>query len=528
MYLSFYGLNEKPFATTPDPRFLYLSPGHREALAHLMYAVQDNTPFLVLTGEVGTGKTSLLQALLRQLDGNATVALLVNSGLSFDELLEYMLEEFGIPTPAGSRVQRLVALRRFLIERANAGQNVVLILDEAQHLDSGTLEQIRLLSNFESPTQKHLQVLLVGQPELKAKLMLPELRQLQQRIILRAVIPPLSSQEIRQYIRWRLQTAGARDLDLFTEAAIDRITAYAGGIPRIVNIVCEHGLLIGYADQRRRLDVDVAERAIRYLEDGAKSRTAPDGINWRRWPPRWWFPWVRTPTLRQWAARRWSAMRSGAAASTTSDVTSGSSRRLRIGIGVMSLAVLVATILFLWPSAGERLFGGIVDWVSKVEATFRLATPPARSQEVLAEYEMRRATRPEPHATEAPSPAGGSGSGQPAEVRPPGAPKPAATTPTQIIAPQPAPGASLPETRRAATRPEPPKPKAEIPAPSPSPAPASARGPMTAPAQARSEGASSSRESARPKESTRLQDGDRQGTDAPDPSSVIDWLLNKN
>ena len=522
MYLSFYGLDEKPFATTPDPRFLYLTPGHQEALAHLVYAVQDKTAFLVLTGEVGTGKTLLLQALLNQLDGNTTVAFIVNSGLSFDGILEYMLEEFGIPTPGASRAQRLIALQRFLFERARIGQSVVLILDEAHLLDPGTLEQIRLLSNFEGPTQKHLQIVLVGQPELKATLALPELRQLQQRITLRAVIPPLSSQETREYIRRRLQTAGARDLDLFTERAISRIAAYTGGIPRIVNVVCDHGLLIGYADQRRRLDIDVAERAVRYLEDGAEPPKAHRGVNWRRWLSGRRFAGPgssRTVPLRPRAPRIRSSMRS----------RDRSRRLLRIGTWGVSLAVLVATILFLWPSEGERLFGGIVGWVSKVEATFRPATPPARPLGVLAGSEMRRATRTEARPTDAPSPPAGSSSGQPPEVRPSGAPKSAATTPAQIIPPQPAPGASLPETRRAATRPEPPTPQAEIPAPLRSPAPASARGPMTAPAQPRSEGPTSSRESARPKESTSLQDGDRsQGTDAPDPSTVIDWLLNKN
>lgn len=359
MYLSFYGLNEKPFAPTPDPRFLYFTPGHREALAHLTYAVQDNTGFLVLTGEVGTGKTSLLKALLKQLDGSTAVAFIVNSALSFDGLLEYMLEEFGIPTPGASRVQRLVALQRFLIERTRAGQNVALILDEAHHLDPDTLEQIRLLSNFESPTQKHLQILLVGQPELKAKLALPELRQLQQRITLRAVIPPLSSQEIGQYIRRRLQTAGARDLDLFTERAIGRIAAYAGGIPRIVNMVCEHGLLIGYAHQRRRLGEHVAERAIRYLEDGAQPRKARNGVNRRRRLPR----------------RR-------------------SNRLLRIGIGVVSLVALLTTILLLWPHEwpGQRLFGETMGRVLKVGAS------RAQSVEGLVETPSQDADAPDPSA----------------------------------------------------------------------------------------------------------------------------------
>ncbi len=287
MYLTFYGLNEKPFTTTPDPRFLYLTPGHREALAHLVYGVQESMGFLVLTGEVGTGKTTLLHALRHRLEGNAAVAFLVNSGLSFDGILEHMLEDFGILRPDGTRAQRLLALQRFLVERGRAGENVVFILDEAHHLDPGTLEHIRLLSNFESPTQKLLQIVLAGQPELKLKLNLPELHQLKQRIALRAVLPALSPQETREYIRRRLSFAGARDFGLFTERAISRIAEYAQGIPRTVNIVCDHCLLIGYADQTRYLDVDIVKQAVRYFEDGTPPRNGPAGVSWRRWwPPR--------------------------------------------------------------------------------------------------------------------------------------------------------------------------------------------------------------------------------------------------
>ena len=274
MYLTFYGLNEKPFTTAPDPRFLYLNAGYREALAHLVYGVQENTGFLVLTGEVGTGKTSLLRVLLNKVDAKTAVAFIANSGMSFDNILEYALEQFGIPTAGASRARRLVALQRFLTECTRAGQTVVLIFDEAHLLAPATLEHIRLLANFESPSQKRLQILLVGQPELKTKLALPELRQFQQRITLWAVVPRLSRHETRQYILQRLRVAGACDFNIFTERAVSRIAAYAGGIPRIVNAVCEHCLLIGYQDQKRHLDVDVVQQAVRYLEDGAAPTSA--------------------------------------------------------------------------------------------------------------------------------------------------------------------------------------------------------------------------------------------------------------
>src|SRR5262245_15655615 len=273
MYLNFYGLTEKPFNATPDPRFLYMSPAHREALAQLLYGVQERKGFIVLTGAVGTGKTTLLHALSQRLNGQSAVAFVVNSTLSFDELLEYILEDLGVTKASESRAQRLIALNSYLIERERAGQNTVLIIDEAQNLETATLEQIRLLSNFETSTSKLLQILLVGQPELKTKLALPELHQLKQRVGVRCQIPPLTIEETRAYIRTRLRIAGARDLGLFTEPAIDRLWAYSGGIPRLINTVCDHSLLFGYADQKRRIDQRVVNRAIEYLEEGTRVQT---------------------------------------------------------------------------------------------------------------------------------------------------------------------------------------------------------------------------------------------------------------
>ena len=270
MYLPFYGLTEKPFNATPDPKFLYMSPGHREALAQLLYGTQERKGFIVLTGKVGTGKTTLLHALCQRLNGQSAVSFVVNSTLPFDELLEYVLEDLGIGKTGESRAQRLIALNNFLIERERAGQNTVLIIDEAQNLDALTLEQIRLLSNFETPTSKLLQILLVGQSELKARLNLPELRQLKQRVGLRCQIPSLTLEETRAYIRTRLRIAGARDLGLFADSAVDRISAYSGGIPRLINTVCDHCLLFGYADQKRRIDRHVVNQAIDYLEEGTR------------------------------------------------------------------------------------------------------------------------------------------------------------------------------------------------------------------------------------------------------------------
>ena len=273
IYLNFYGLSRNPFNPTPDPDFLYMTHGHREALAQLTYAISERKGFIVLTAEVGTGKTTLLRALQRELEGSSTVVAYVsNSLLPFNAILEYMLEEFEITKPGESHAQRLVTLQNFLVERYRAGQNTVLILDEAQNLYPQTLEQIRLLSNFETTKEKILQIVLVGQPELAAKLEMPELRQLAQRITMRCSLPLLNGAATRNYIRSRLRMAGSTDGGLFTDGALARITEYAGGVPRVVNTLCDHSLLIGYADQTRRIDREIVEEAIGYVAVGRRPR----------------------------------------------------------------------------------------------------------------------------------------------------------------------------------------------------------------------------------------------------------------
>ena len=268
--LAFFGLHQKPFNATPDPSFLYGSPGHREALAQLLYGVQEHKGFILLTGEIGTGKTTLLRTLLSRLDGNTAGAFVFDTTLPFEGLLEYILEDFGVAKSGESHAQRLVTLSNFLIERRRAGQNTVLILDEAQNLSVRALEQIRLLSNFETQTEKLLQIVLAGQPELLDTLDRPELRQLKQRISLRCRILPLTLTQTRDYIRTRLRIAGARDLRLFSDAAVTRIVAYSGGVPRLINTLCDHCLLIGYADQIRRIDRKIVEEAITYFEESER------------------------------------------------------------------------------------------------------------------------------------------------------------------------------------------------------------------------------------------------------------------
>ena len=279
IYLDFYGLDREPFGVTPDPDFLFMTPGHREALAQLLYAIHERKGFILLTAEVGMGKTTLLHALRHELDSTTALAYVSNSLLPFQGILEYMLEEFEIEKPGESHAQRLVALQTFLLERHRAGQNTVLILDEAQNLYPQTLEQIRLLSNFETTKEKILQIVLVGQPELQARLELPELRQLKQRIGMLCAIPPMTPAGTRNYVRTRLRMAGVNDAGLFTDDALTRIANFAGGIPRVVNTVCDHCLIIGYADQTRRIDPAIVEQAISYLAAGARPQVR------RRRPP---------------------------------------------------------------------------------------------------------------------------------------------------------------------------------------------------------------------------------------------------
>jgi general secretion pathway protein A len=281
MYRRFYGFTKPPFGLTPDPSFLCLTPGHREALAQLTYGVQEKKGFILLTGEVGTGKTTLLRALLNRLPKGPAVAYAVNSTLPFDELLEYLLEDLGVPSAGVSRAQRLMALYRFLTEQYRAGVNNVLIIDEAQNLDLDTLEQIRLLSNFETTSEKLVQIVLAGQPELRRRLALPELRQLKQRIALRCKIEPMSPEETRGYIADRLRIAGGSNPRLFTSEAVEIITAYSGGVPRVVNIVCDHCLLAGYANEIRQIDASVARVAIEYLEEQEDEPR-------RKGPASWW------------------------------------------------------------------------------------------------------------------------------------------------------------------------------------------------------------------------------------------------
>jgi len=267
MYQSFFGLGEKPFGPTPDPRFLFLADSHREALDRLL----QQRGLAVLTGDPGTGKSALLLALREQLDANTAVSFVFNTTLSFDGIVEFMLEDLGVAKPEESPARRLVALKSFLSEREQAGQRTTLIVDEAQHLDAPTLAQLGLLANLESATAStRLQLLLAGSPELDARLQEPDLRHLHESIQVRCRIRALDAGEVARYIQHRLEVAGAPDAGLFDRQAIGRLARFSGGIPRVINIVADHCLLLAYADQRHRVDRRTADRAIADLTEGTQ------------------------------------------------------------------------------------------------------------------------------------------------------------------------------------------------------------------------------------------------------------------
>jgi type II secretory pathway predicted ATPase ExeA len=249
MYKKYFGLRANPFNLNPDPRFLYESAGVQEALACLTYGVQSRKGFVMLTGEVGTGKTTLLNRLLRVLRAKSeSTAYIFNPSLTVSEFLEYMLADFGIPCETKDKTAQLRKLNFFLLDRFVAGKTAVLIVDEAQNLSDEVLEEIRLLTNLETATSKLLQIILCGQPELEVRMRAPQLRQLRQRIAIRAKTRALNAEEVRAYIGVRLSIAGAAT-EIFSPAAIEAVHQYTAGIPRVINLVCEHALINGFADQ---------------------------------------------------------------------------------------------------------------------------------------------------------------------------------------------------------------------------------------------------------------------------------------
>lgn len=252
MYKSYFGLKENPFNVNPDPRYLYLTKQIEEALTGLMYGIQTRKGFITLTGEVGTGKTTLVNRLLDWLRQRRTrTAFLFNSRMNTSHLFDFILAEFDIPCESRTKSQQLMKLNQWLLERYRAGETAVLIVDEAQNLTYPVLEEIRLLTNLETSTEKLLQIVLSGQPELEDKLKLPQLRQLKQRITLRCKTAPLTKEQTHAYIVERLRIAGTTGEQIFSPESMDAVHLYSMGIPRIVNLLCEHSLINTYVEQER-------------------------------------------------------------------------------------------------------------------------------------------------------------------------------------------------------------------------------------------------------------------------------------
>lgn len=274
MYKEFYGLRANPFNVNPDPRYLFLTRHTEEALACLTYGIQSRKGFVLLTGEVGTGKTTLINKLLEWLRlQQVATAFIFNSRLNVPQFLDYMMADFGIPCESRSKSQILLRLYNWLLDRYRAGETAVLIIDEAQNLSDEVLEEIRMLTNLETFTEKLLQIVLVGQPELEQKLKQPQLRQLRQRLTLRAKTHPLTLEETKAYVQQRLRIAGSNGHQIFDPEAVAGIHRYANGIPRVINLLCEHCLVSAFVDQQKTIGAGVVDAVARDfdLSDGTSS-----------------------------------------------------------------------------------------------------------------------------------------------------------------------------------------------------------------------------------------------------------------
>ncbi len=271
MYLEYYGLIRPPFEMTPDPAFLYLGDAHQEALATLIYGVRARKGFVMLSGEVGTGKTTLLHALLSQLDSGTASAYIFNPKLEPLDFFRVLFDEYGIEERCQTKGEYLIALNRFLIERLERDESTLLIVDEAQNLSTEMLEEIRLLSNLETATSKLLQVMLVGQPELDEMLARRDLRQLRQRIVLRFQLRPFDADETAAYVEERLRLAGYTGKGIFRRSAIKQLHRMSGGVPRLINILCDGAMLLGFSRDLPVLDAKAIQEVASdlRLEPGA-------------------------------------------------------------------------------------------------------------------------------------------------------------------------------------------------------------------------------------------------------------------
>ena len=279
MYLSFFNLTDKPFELLPNPRFLYLSKGHKKALSYLEYGIQERAGFTLLTGEVGSGKTTLLRNVIKELSSETTLSMVFNTQVAADQLLAMVNEDFGLETVGKDKVTLLRDLNDFLVEENSNNHRPIVIIDEAQNLSEESLEEIRLLSNLEFDSFKMMQIILVGQPELKQLLAQPSLRQLRQRISISCHLEPLIREETEAYIYHRLAIAGNRNALKFNEGVFDLIHEYSQGGPRVINVICDFLLLSTFVEEKKEVDEDLVIEAIEELSiealNGSKAETLP-------------------------------------------------------------------------------------------------------------------------------------------------------------------------------------------------------------------------------------------------------------
>ena len=262
MYNSYYGFKEPPFNLTPNSRFFYASNKHTEALHSLIYAIEQRKGFIVITGDIGSGKTTVCRTLLNKLDAKTEVALITNTHLTSKDLLLTILEDFEIDYKSGSKAKLISQLNDYLLDQLHKNHNVVLIIDEAQNLTPSVLEEIRMLSNLETEHEKLIQIILMGQPELKKILALNRLEQLRQRVSIYFHLTPLSKEETREYILYRLKVASNSDRQYFTEEALNKIYQYTRGVPRLINQLCDNALLTCYVDEKPTVDEKTLQEVI--------------------------------------------------------------------------------------------------------------------------------------------------------------------------------------------------------------------------------------------------------------------------
>jgi general secretion pathway protein A len=374
MYGKHFGLEELPFSVTPDPRFSYTNSLYREAFATLRYGIETRKGFIVITGEAGTGKTTLLRRLMRTVEATVHTAFIFNTHLDFTELLRLVLNDLGVAHPANDRLTLMSHLNDYLIEQLHKDHIVSVLVDEAQDLSDEMLEELRLLSNLETDRAKLIQIVLMGQPELERKLDQPELRQLKQRVAVRCRLAPLRSDEVAPYINSRLQTVGYKGKELFDFGSVQKIALYSKGIPRLINVICDNALLIAYATSQSKVSAKIIDEVARDLQlvEPTQVKVAEE----------------RKPASRQAAGNddeRWRSEVEEFPAALKQPSSQPQDKRSWAGVAiaaVLAVIVLAGTILYSQQSGSLAALGVNIDdlvgvrWKNPAQTQMKLAENP--------------------------------------------------------------------------------------------------------------------------------------------------------